>query len=281
MQVRRIGILYHPLIEATCAKSQELTYFLSSRGVDVWTCSSWEIEKAISSLDSTDLILTTGGDGTLLRAAQIALRHQIPITGINMGNLGFLTEVRADEVLDKLPDLLNGKGWLDERMMLEANLITAEPTGNPPHVFYALNDVVLARGAIVKLTQLKISIDDKPLTNLRADGLILATATGSTSYSMAAGGPVIYPQSNDLLLVPVASHLSWNHSLVLSSSSIVEIQLVNTDQATLSVDGHVNIPVFKGATVVVKRSAFKTRFLRLQPQNNFFQLLEEKLRNKN
>ena len=280
MLIKRIGILYHPMVEATCAKARELTQFLSSQGIDVWTCSAWETEKAIAGLDSTDLILTTGGDGTILRAAQVALRHQTPITGINMGNLGFLTELRADEALDKLPDLLSGKGWVDERMMLEATLVAPDSNNYPPGIFYALNDVVLARGAVAKLVQINTSVDDKPLTIYRADGVILATATGSTGYSLAAGGPVIYPQSTDLLLVPIVSHLSWRHSLILPSYSTVKLQLITTNQATLSIDGHTNIPVANGATIIVKQSTQKTRFLRLYPKNNFFHILEEKLRGK-
>ncbi len=110
MLIKRIGILYHPMVQATCDKAQELTDFLNSRGIGVWSCSAWEIEKAVSSLDSTDLLVTTGGDGTILRAAQVALQYQIPITGINMGKLGFLTELKADEAVGRVSELLSGKG---------------------------------------------------------------------------------------------------------------------------------------------------------------------------
>ncbi len=268
------------MLEATRVKAQELMDFLKSRGMDVWTCSAWETEEAIAKLDSTDLLLTTGGDGTILRAAQVAWPHQTPITGINMGNLGFLTELKANEALNKLPELLAGQGWIDERSMLEAELKTAESNGNPPGVFQALNDVVLARGAVAKLIQINTTVDDKPLTTYRADGVILATATGSTGYSLAAGGPVIYPRSGDLLLVPIVSHLSLGYSLVLPSSSVIKLQLITTSQATLSIDGHINIPVCHGSVITVKQSAKKTRFLRLHPQNNFFNALEEKLRGK-
>src|ERR1035437_7522140 len=122
MLIKKIGILYHPMVQATCIKAQELTSFLNSRGVEVWLGSAWETEKAITSLDKTDLILTTGGDGTILRAAQVALPNQIPITGINMGKLGFLTELKANEAVEQLSRLLAGEGWLDERTMLEAEL---------------------------------------------------------------------------------------------------------------------------------------------------------------
>ena len=102
MKIKKIGILYHPLVETSRAKTQEITAFLTSNNTEVWSCSAWETEKAIKSLDGTDLILTTGGDGTILRAAQVALQREIPITGINLGNLGFLTEIKANESLDRL-----------------------------------------------------------------------------------------------------------------------------------------------------------------------------------
>ncbi len=280
MLIKRVGILYHPKVEATCIKAQELTAFLNSRGIKVWLCSAWEIEEAIANLDSTDLILTTGGDGTILRAAQVALQHQIPITGINMGKLGFMTEIKADEAVDQLPLLLDGKGWIDERAMLEAKLDPVDSKAGSAETYYALNDVVIARGAIAKLIQISTSINDQPLTTYRSDGIILATATGSTGYSLSAGGPILYPQSEDILLVPVVSHLSMDYSLVLPASSSVKLHLTAVNPATLSIDGHINIPVDSGCIITVRQSSRKTRFLRLHPQNSFYGMLEEKLRGK-
>ena len=265
------------MVQATYTKAQELTGFLESRGIYVWTCSAWETENAIANLDNTDLIVSTGGDGTILRAAQVALPSQIPITGINMGKLGFLTEFKADEAIDQLSELLEGKGWLDERTMLEACLEPIESNCKPRNIFFALNDVVLARGAIARLIQVKTSIDDKPLTTFRSDGVILATATGSTGYSLAAGGPILYPQSTDFLLLPIVPHLSMDYSLVLPSTSIVRLQLNTTNQATLSIDGHINISVYNDSIITVKQSNKKVRFLRLR-QHNYFDKLEEKLR---
>jgi NAD+ kinase len=279
MLIRRIGILYHPLVQATCDKAQELVSFLNSRKISVWSGSAWETEQAISNLDSTDLLVTLGGDGTILRAAQVALEHQIPITGINMGKLGFLTEIKANEAKEELSLLLDGKGWLDERTMLEAEFIPSEPE-NKPQVFHALNDVVLTRGDVVKLIQVNTSVNDKPLTNYRADGIILATATGSTGYSLSAGGPILHPHSTDILLVPAVSHLSVDYSLVLPFSSVVRLQLITENPAALSIDGHINIPARKGAVVVVKQSPKKSRFLRLQASDSFYNMLEQKLRGK-
>jgi NAD+ kinase len=277
MQIRKTGILYHPMAEATRQKAAEVTDFLKSRDVEVWSCSAWESDRAAENMAGTDLILTAGGDGTILRAAQAVMRHDIPITGINMGTLGFMTEIKAGEYQESLQSILEGEGWLDQRAMLEAELINQEK-GQSTGPLYALNDVVLARGSIAKLIQVNASIEDNPLANYRADGVIVATATGSTGYALAAGGPVLYPQSEDYLIVPIVSHLSLGYSLVLSSGSVIKLQLNSNAQATLSVDGHINIPVSHGAEIRIRRSGYKIRFLRLRQQHYFFSMLEEKLR---
>ena len=280
MQIKKIGILFHPMLEATRLKAQEVAAFLESQDKQVWYCSAWEADKAAENLETTDLVLTTGGDGTILRAAQVVLHKDIPICGINMGTLGFLTEIKADEAVEKLPELLSGVGWLDERSLLEAQLLPADDKAGTPGVIYALNDVVLARGAVAKLIQVNAFIDDKTLTTYRADGVILATATGSTGYSLAAGGPVLYPQSEDFLLVPIVSHLTPGHSLVLPAKAEVKLQLITTSQATLSIDGHINIPLISGAVIRIRRSSRKIKFLRLSGQQYFFNVLEEKLKGK-
>jgi NAD+ kinase len=272
MIIKKVGILYHPLAADTQAKAQEIANYLNSQGIQVWTNSSWEKDRAISQLDNTDLIVTTGGDGTILRSAQVALQSQIPIIGVNMGTLGFMTELSVDEAISRWPEFLAGQGWIDERAMLEADL--------NGEIFYALNDVVLARGAIARLVQIKASIDDKSITTYRADGVILSTATGSTGYSLAAGGPILYPASRDWLLVPIVPHLGLNYSLVLPPSGKISLQLSRTVEATLSIDGNNNIPVSDGALINIKISQKKTRFLRLHAQDYFYSTLEDRLRRK-
>jgi NAD+ kinase len=277
MIIKKIGILYHPLVPATQTKAQEIADYIKSQGIQVWTLSSWDRDKAITRLDGTDLILTTGGDGTILRSAQVALQSQIPIVGINMGTLGFMTELSADEALSRIPEILAGQGWIDERALLEA---AVEENSHPQIVYYALNDVVVARGAIARLVQIKASIDDKTITTYRADGVILSTATGSTGYSLAAGGPILYPQSQDCLLVPIVPHLGLNYGLVLPHFSHISLQLFTNTQATLSIDGHINLPVSNATVINVKVSAKKIRFLRIHPQDYFFETLEERLKRK-
>jgi NAD+ kinase len=197
-----------------------------------------------------------------------------------MGNLGFLTELKASEVETQIPRLLEGKGWIDERAMLEAELTGQTGEGEAGGIFHALNDVVIARGSVVKLIQINTRINGRALTNYRGDGVVLATATGSTGYSLAAGGPILYPQSTDLVLTPIVSHLGLGYSLVLASDSSVELELVSFNPATFSIDGQVNIPISNGALIKVKTSPRKTRFLRLRPRHQFFNVLEDKLRGK-
>ena len=244
----------------------------------MWLCSAWEREQARVLVNDTELILTIGGDGTILRAAQVALPGQTPITGINLGKLGFMTELSAKEAKDKLPALLEGDGWLDERSMLEAELQVSE--SEPPRTFYALNDVVVARGAVARVVYVEVSIDGQPLTTYKGDGVIVATATGSTGYSLAAGGPILHPQAKEFLLLPIMPHLSPAYPLVLPATAVVRLRLTTTHQATLSIDGHINLPLNSGAVITVKHSSNIGRFLRIHPEASFYGSLEQKLKGK-
>ena len=275
--VNKVGILYHPMVEATQIKAKELQEFLDSRGVSVWLCSAWEGETARAQLNDTGLILTVGGDGTILRAAQVVIPRMTPITGINLGKLGFMTELSAGEAVEELPPLLAGEGWIDERTMLQAELSATE---QEPRIFHALNDIVVARGAIARVVYVEASIDDKHLTTYKADGVIVATATGSTGYSLAAGGPILYPQSRDFLLVPIAPHLSSAFATVLPSTAIVKLCITTVHQATLSIDGHINLPLSSGDIITVKHSPNTARFLRIHPKTSFYGSLEERLKGK-
>lgn len=278
--MKRVGILYHPLIKAAYALARELEKSINSRNLPVWICSAWEEEQAKAEIQSTDLILTTGGDGTILRAAQIALITQTPIVGINLGKLGFMTELSAGEAIDKLPDLLSGDCWIDERVMLEVTLSSVEGSNEAPRTFYALNDVVVARGAIARIIDIEASIDGELMTNYKADGVILATATGSTGYSLSAGGPILHPQAKEIVLLPILPHLSLAYSMVLPSTAVVKLRVNTYHQATLGVDGHINLPLSTGFLVMVKHSSSRIRFLRIHPRESFYGSLEKKLRGK-
>ena len=274
--MKKVGILFHPLKEAAQTLAKELDAFLTSKGLSVWLQSAWEAEKAKSKIGGTDLLLSVGGDGTILRTAQLAVLGSIPIVGINLGQLGFMTELTVSEARDKLVELLEGKGWLDERSLLELELSQGE--GQTPKSFYALNDVVVARGAVARVIYIEATINDKPLATYKADGVIVSTATGSTGYALAAGGPILHPQAKELLLVPILPHLSLSYPLVLPPTTIVKLHVNPMYPATLSIDGHINMPVSDSAALSVKHSSKKVRFLRIHPEDSFYSSLERKLK---
>ena len=274
--MKRVGIVYHPLNEGAFSLAQKLADFLDTRGVSSWLCSAREGKQVTEQVTGTNLILTIGGDGTILRAAQAVVPQSIPITGINLGKLGFMTELAADEAMSKLPALLAGEGWIDERAMLEAELNTGK--GQKSKRFFALNDVVIARGEIARIIHVEATIDGEPLTTYKADGVIVATATGSTGYSLAASGPILHPNSYQFLLVPIMPHLSLSSTLVLPSETIVNLRIGTIHKAILSIDGHISLPLAGGAAITIKHSPVKTRFLRVSPRTSFYSTLEQKLK---
>jgi len=274
--MKKIGIVYHPLNKGALSLAQKLADFLGTRGVSPWLCSAWEGKQVTEQATNTDLILTIGGDGTILRAAQAVVPQSIPITGINLGKLGFMTELAADKFMEKLPALLAGEGWIDERAMLEAELVTGKGQANKR--FLALNDVVIARGEIARIIYVEANIDGQPLTTYKADGVIAATATGSTGYSLAAGGPILHPNSSHFLLVPIMPHLSLSSTLVLPSETVVNLRIGTIHKAILSIDGHISLPLAGSATITIKHSPVKTKFLRISPRDSFYSTLEQKLK---
>ena len=277
MNIKKIGILYHPRVETTLDKARELENSLVMQGVSAWICSAWEKEEIQAMLEGTDLLLTVGGDGTILRAVQAVIPQSTPITGINHGKLGFLTELDADEAIKKLPLLISSKSWIDQRSMLQAELISEE---NEPRVFHALNDVIMARGEIARIIRVDVAIDGQPLTTYKTDAVIAATATGSTGYALAARGPIMYPQSRDLLLMPVAPHLSLSYPLIVPENAVVVFRLNTYHNATLSVDGHINLPLSDGDTVTIQHSPCVARFFRIRSEDSFYHSLEDKLKGK-
>ena len=277
MKIRKIGILFHPKVEATISKAHEVELFLKRNGVQVWLCSAWEPRQIYSSINGTDLIVTIGGDGTILRAFHAIGDAVVPIVGINLGKLGFLAEIDADSAESELEKLLEGNSWIDERAMLSAELL---PVKGKSQQFYALNDVSAGRGEILRLVKIEVSINNRSFTTYNADAVVIATATGSTGYALAAGGPILYPESKDLVIVPVAPHLSMPYPLILPGTSEISLTINTYHAASLSVDGHDNMLLHDGDKIIVKLSQRVARFLRIHPRENFFISLEGKLNGK-
>jgi NAD+ kinase len=275
--MKRIGIFFHPLKDAACSLARELTGFLRGQHLAVWQCSAWEWDKARPQINGSDLIITIGGDGTILRAAQAIMPDAIPIVGINLGRLGFMTELTVDETMSKLPLILEGKGKIDERSILEADIQTSK-TKDPLH-FYALNDIVVARGGIARLINVEASIDGNPFTTYRADGVVVASATGCTGYALAAGGPILHPQSTDFVMAPILPFLSYSYPMVIPAGSVSRLSLGATSSGIISIDGHINIDLTGGDVVSVKNSIGTVRFLRIH-NHHFYTTLEERLKGK-
>lgn len=267
--MKRIGILYRPLLEKDRDLTEKLEELLRSHGVSSWQCSTRDEDEAKSQVAGTDLILSIGGDGTILCVARIITPLSVPILGVNLGRLGFITEFNGDEVLANLPDLLEGGGWMDERAMLEAQV--------EDKTFHALNDVVL-RSLAVRLVNIEAEIDGTAITTYRADGIIAATATGSTSYSLASGGPILRPQSREIVLQPISCHLGLSHALVLPPQSVVDLKVARRDRVVLSIDGQVEVPLSEGQNVRVLLSPHTVRFLRIHEPAHFYGSLWQKLR---
>jgi len=270
--VKKVGILYHPKIDKAVAFSHELEEFLSARGILFWTCSAWEEEEAKPQIAGSELILSIGGDGTILRAARVTIPFGIPIVGINFGNLGFMTELKAEEAFDKLPQLLSGDGWIEERAMLEAELLSQN------QAFHVLNDVFVGRRDSVRLVRIQVRINGDSLITYRADGILVATATGSTGYSLAAGGPILHPQSKEILLEPVCPHLTLDKALVLPTETVVLLKVFAKHGAMVSLDGQMELPLRDEDEIKVRISSNVARFSRIRPRNYFYDSLEARLK---
>ncbi|MCL2706743.1 MAG: NAD(+)/NADH kinase [Dehalococcoidia bacterium] len=276
--MKKVGIAYHPLNARVPELIHKLSAILQAHSLEYWQCSAWDTAQLRRHFPNTDLIFTVGGDGTILRVAQALNGAPIPITGINLGQLGFLTEIQPNDGSEKLLALLAGKGWCDERAMLDAELQHNVNGKKETLYFNALNDVVMARGAIARIIEVTASVDGAVVDTYKADGALVASATGSTGYALAAGGPILNPKSADILLVPILPHVSLQHPLVLSSASVVTLKLSATSPATLSIDGHISIELFDGDSVTVRCGTKRTRFLRIAPPEYFYVSLSRKLK---
>jgi NAD+ kinase len=272
--MKRIGLLHHPKLPETQPLAEKMARQAEGAGLAVWIGSTWDTVSVSREIASLDLLVTLGGDGSILRAARMSCEQCVPVLGVNMGRLGFLSELEPDEWQAALPRLLSGDCWIEERSMLYAEY----HRGDDCQGYEALNDVVVSRGSLARIVRLETHIDGSYLTTYAADGLIVATATGSTAYAYAAGGPILPPELKNILMIPIAAHLSMGRAIVLAQGVVVKI-LVQTDhQAILTVDGQFEYELRDEDWVTVKASPHVGRFVRLQPKTYFYRTLMERLR---
>jgi NAD+ kinase len=222
-----------------------------------------------------DLIVVLGGDGTLLSVARLVDGLEVPLLGVNLGGLGFLTATTQEAMYPTLEAVLRGDYAAEERILLAASLHRG---GETVADHLALNDVVIAKGALGRLVDLEVSVDGQMVTAYRADGLIIATPTGSTAYNLSAGGPILYPTMDALVLTPICSHALTNRPLVLPAATPLEVSLLtDTPDVALAVDGQPGPVVRLKDVVRVRRAGARIRLIR-DPQKTYFQVLRTKLK---
>ena len=291
-----IGLLHHPKKPESLTLAAQMADFLHARGRQTWSGSAWDEPSALAHVAELDLLITLGGDGTMLRAARIGSSYGVPILGIKLGRVSFLGEVSPENWREPLTRMLDGGYWLEERMLLdvavarcalpdEVDIQTAFPlppngpqVSRPDHSYIALNDVVISRGGLARLVTVQAWVDQSYLTSYRADGAIVATPTGCTGYALAAGGPVLPPELKNILLIPICPHLSLDRPVVLSQGSTVTLRVIADHPPILTVDGQFEITLTEGDVVEVRASEHVSRFVRMQDRTYFYRTLMERLR---
>ncbi len=224
-----------------------------------------------------DMIIVLGGDGTLLSAARLvaASGRKVPLFGVNLGSLGFMAEVSVDELYANLQKALAGKLRSEERMMLDASIIR---NGRRISKYKVLNDAVVSKGALARMVSLEVSVGYDRLTSVRADGLILATPTGSSAYSMSAGGPIIHPTLHCMVLTPICPHTLSNRPIAIPDTSVVRVKLTSASEgATLNLDGQVASPLMREDIVEVKKAKQKATIIK-HPTKDYYEILRTKLK---
>ena len=272
-RIRRIGVVYHPALEGAEAVARDLAALAATRGVEQWVAdlpkdaSSGGLAEAVA---GSDLLVCVGGDGTVLHASGIAARSGTPVFGVRMGRLGFLAESTEPEAAAGLATILGGGGRIEERMLLRAAADGREPVD-------ALNDIVIGGEHLGRTVSVGLRVDGVLLAEYRADAVIAATATGSTGYALAVGGPILHPTSDDIIVTPVAPHLSYTNALVLPGSADIELVVARGIRALMIVDGALEQPIESGAVVRVSRSPLQARFVRLGEERQFYANLAKRL----
>ncbi len=276
MTVKRIGFAYNPTIEAAIELSARAAGWCQVHGIDHWQAQSGDQEVLVRELGTTDALVVLGGDGTFLRAVRAVAEVDVPILGINLGKVGFLSKAEAGELDQVLAKIAEGRFTIDERMALEGRILRdGTPIDDARH--FALNDIVVARGSLARVCRLDVAIDDTHLATFIADGLVVSSPTGSTGYSFSAGGPILDPVSRNLVVTPIAAYLSAIRSVVVSPQQVVRCTVVDAYEALVSVDGREDIRVRVGDVVEVHAVERPIRLIAPEGAQPFWDLLRHKV----
>ena len=266
--MKKVGVTYHPKSDVARQVAEQTRARIAASVPDVWLASAWDDGAAAEHVPGTDLLICCGGDGTVLRAARAVIPHPVTLLGVNLGRLGFLTEVTPPQLFEKLDAILAGDGRIETRAMMHTETVR-DGEQTQAH-FDALNDVVVGRAGIGRTVQFTVRTDHTNVGMYRADAVIIATATGSTAYSLSVGGPIMHPESREIVVTPVAPHLAPANSIVLPAGSTVEVEIARGQKAIASIDGQPDMELSGGDAVRVRTSEHAARFLRLGPPGDFF-----------
>ena len=278
--MRKIGIIAKGNKPEAIQVVKELVGWLKDRKVESFVDAA--IAKAVShpALDKQDMpgavemVVVLGGDGTLLAAARALQKKQVPILGVNLGGLGFLTEITLAELYPMLEAILRGEYKTDERMLLEARVWRKEKVVD---TFQVLNDVVINKGALARIIELETSVDQAYLTTFRSDGLVISTPTGSTGYSLSAGGPIVYPSLQSIIITPICPHTMTNRPIIVPKEATINVTLCSADQEVfLTLDGQVGFKMELRDRVEIKKGEGFVKLIK-SPSRSYFEVLRQKL----
>jgi NAD+ kinase len=276
MSLKRIGFAYNPTIEAAVELSARAAGWCRVHDVEHWQAQAGDFAGLVDQLPGTDALVVLGGDGTFLRASRAIAEVDVPILGINLGKVGFLSKAEAGELDAVLAAILAGDYRVDERMALEGRILRGgRPISDDRHV--ALNDFVVARGSLARVCRLDVAIDDSHLATFVADGLVVASPTGSTGYSFSAGGPILDPVSRNLVVTPIAAYLSAIRSVVVSPEQVVRCRVVDAHEALVSIDGREDMAIEVGDVVEVRAVERPLRLIEPTGAVPFWDLLRRKV----
>jgi NAD+ kinase len=267
---RSIGVVHHGLVK----EAGELASALANKYSDgrTWCLATQDtLDETSEQLAQSDLIITIGGDGTILRGAHEAAELGIPVLGINMGRVGFMSDLESKDALESVDWYLQGNARTEARAMLSASVSGHESS------YSALNDVTVARGAVLRVIDVSTVVDGVHLATYRGDGVVVSSATGSTGYSLSLGGPVMDPESKGFIVKPIATHMSQFGGVILQSTSKVELTTLTEEEATVNIDGFVDISLNPDDTVTVTQEGKHALFLRRKSPANFWGDLSRRL----
>ena len=279
-EIKFVGVVVKPDFDEAWATATELAAWLEKRGIKTFTEKNND-DSGIETVspeffkDKADLIVVLGGDGTMISTARLTGSRAIPVLGINYGSLGYLTDFRIEEMFDALAAILGGDCEIDSRVMLDVTHRRAAETLSTGRV---LNDVVISRAVLAKIIEVEITLDNLYVNSFRADGMIVATPTGSTAYSLSAGGPIVYPSMNAVVLTPVCPFTLTNRPIVVPDTAEIKVKLKSRSEGvTMTLDGQVGYQMQPDDYVIIRKSA--TSFNLAQPPNrNYFDVLRNKLK---